>query len=156
MNTPQSDYGRFVLYAIALPKLPGPREIRRVFGCSITTAYNWLSKLRLGDQLPRENTQTGTFLNDVFALLSSHGEPMVCGQVAKALEISPETAMHALQNLFEAGRVERSTHSKPFTYAVPQFNRLLRLLMQAPGPDFDFTPSIGVVIPLPEPMRIAA
>lgn len=156
MNTPQSDYGRFVEYAMQLPQLPEAREIRQKFGCSITTAYNWLTKLRLGDEPPRENTQTGTFLNDVFNLLSNHGEPMVCGQVAKALDLSPETAMHALQNLFEAGRVERNTHSKPFTYAVPQFNRLLRLLMQAPGAEFDPTPSVGVVIPLPEPMRIAA
>lgn len=147
-----TDFRRFAAWAGAQAKPPRPADVRREFGVSNPTACRWLQQLLGPARARRTARYAGSHIEAVFDHLARCAEPVPVSEVAGALAIEPTIAMHALQNLYEAGRVLRNTHVKPFTYRLP--DRALNLLPPPATRAGTLTPSVGQV--LVAPLRHAA
>lgn len=139
-------YQAFESAALAAGAVPTLSEIRRTYGRSVTTASNWRGRFHAAHPKVPDDHPAVTAQSAVMAALAASAEPLTCGQVAQATGLEPETAMHALQNLYEAERLERHTHARPFTYCIPALGRALRLMPRLAGACGPMVASLGTLL----------
>ena len=137
-------YQRFPDWAERQPNPPRPNDVRREFGVSNPTACRWLQRLRGRGRRGRQR-DPGSHIETVFEHLARCAQPVTVGQVAEQVGLDTAAAMHALQNLYEAERVLRNTHIKPFTYHLPP-TRALALMPATAVVGLSLVPSVGQVL----------
>jgi hypothetical protein len=150
-----ANYAVFKLWADTLPADPLPLDVRRQFGCSSTTANDWINRWqgqRLAGVYGRELMAT----DRVFRALVAAGDPLTVRAVAEHTGLGVTAVIHAMANLFEANRVLRFGQTKPFSYGVPSAMPNLDLMPAPLTRSAPLVASLGVPMAPTYLLRIAA
>lgn len=154
MRTPAT-FPLFKAWADTLAADPTRDETRKQFGCSTTTALEWINRWK-GQRETDPTDPTLMATDRVFRALTSSGDPMTVRAVAASTGLGVNAVIHAMQNLFEVNRVLRFGQSKPFSYGVPSAMPGLALMPSPLHRGAPLVASLGVPMAHATLLRIAA
>lgn len=148
-------YAVFKVWADTLPADPTQADVRRQFGCSSTTAIDWINRWQ-GQRLADPTDPALMATDRVFRALVAAGEPLTVRAVAAHAGLDVTAVIHAMANLFEANRVLRFGQAKPFSYGVPSAMPSLDLMPAPLARSASLVASLGVPMAPAHLLRIAA
>lgn len=148
-------YLTFKTWADTLLVEPTSAETRRQFGCSSTTANDWINRWQ--GQRVADPTNPALLATDrVYRALLASADPLSVRAVAARTGLNIAAVIHAMQNLHEAHRVLRFGQSKPFSYGLPSAMPDLALMPTPLHRGAPLVASLGVPMGHAALLRIAA